>query len=90
MERSSFDETLDIISGMLDDNFNADDPDNDEPRFKVNQAILCLQTGYLLVEFPDVQAFMEEDWFEEEAIFCGGSEEKTGSSAYFIPIKYLI
>lgn len=90
MERSSFDETLDIIFGMLDDSFNADDPDNDESRFKVNQAISCLQTGYMLVEFPDVQAFMEEDWFEEEAIFCGGSEEKTGSSAYFIPIKYLI
>jgi hypothetical protein len=33
---------------------------------------------------------MEEDWFDDEALFCGGSEDKTGSSAYFIPIKRII
>lgn len=74
-----------MISGMLDDSYNPDDPDNDEQRFTVNQAILCLQTGYLLVEFPGVEQFINEDWFKKEAIFYGGS-----ASGYFIPIKYLI
>lgn len=90
MKQTRFDEAIDIISGMLDDNYGPAFPDNKETRFLINQGIWCLQNGYLLVEFPDAQEFMDKDWFEEEAIFCGGSEEKTGSSAYFIPIKYLI
>jgi hypothetical protein len=46
--------------------------------------------SYVLVQWPESQELMEEDWFDEEAIFCGGSEDKTGSSAYFVPIKRLI
>lgn len=42
---------------------------------------------YVLVQWPWSQEFMEEDWFQDEAIFCGGSEDKTGSSAYFIPVN---
>jgi hypothetical protein len=75
MEQTRFDKTIDIISNMLDNSYNSDDSDNDETRFLVNQGIWCLQNGYLLVEFPDVQKFMDEDWFEEEAIFCGGSDK---------------
>jgi hypothetical protein len=33
---------------------------------------------------------MLEEWFEEEAILALGSEDRTGSSAYFIPIKRII
>ena len=45
---------------------------------------------YILVQWPDSQEFMEEEWFEEEAILALGSEDKTGSSAYFIPIKRFV
>ena len=45
---------------------------------------------YILVQWPESQEYMEEEWFEEEAILALGSEEKTGSSAYFIPIKRII
>jgi hypothetical protein len=63
-----------------------------EPETKqaVDNVIDCARTGYVLVKWPQSQEYMEEDWFDEEAIFCGGSEEKTGSSAYFIPINRVI
>ena len=38
-------------------------------------------TEYVLVPFPDVQKFMEKEWFETEA-FIVVSDEITG---YFIP-----
>jgi len=38
---------------------------------------------YILITFPDVQEYMEEEWFDEEAIL--EVEGKFGSSAYFIP-----
>lgn len=44
--------------------------------------------AYVLVEWPDSQVFMDEDWFEEEAIL--DTEAKFGSSAYFIPLKRII
>jgi hypothetical protein len=37
---------------------------------------------YVLVQWPDSQALMEYDWFEEE---CSLADEKFGSSAYFVP-----
>lgn len=49
---------------------------------------------YYLVQWPESQEIMEESWFNEEAIFAFGSEEKIGSCAYFIPChlydEYLI
>ena len=56
----------------------------------VTTLLNCIDEGYCLIQWPESQEYMEEEWFEEEAIFCGGSEDKTGSSAYFIPIKRLI
>ena len=43
---------------------------------------------YILIEWPESQDYMVESWFDEEAIFVSGSE--TGSSAYFVPIKYIM
>lgn len=56
----------------------------------VESLINALENGYLLVEWPDSQDFMEEEWFEDEAILALGSEDKTGGSAYFIPIRRMI
>lgn len=39
---------------------------------------------YALVLWPDVQEFMDEPWFETEAILSS-----EGSANYFIPIKRL-
>ena len=43
--------------------------------------------SYVLVEWPSSQLYMEEEWFQEEAILALGCEEQVGSSAYFIPIN---
>ena len=40
---------------------------------------------YVLVPFPEVQEYMEEQWFYNEAILAVGAENKVGTSAYFIP-----
>jgi len=37
-----------------------------------------MNNTYILIEFPDVQEYMEEKWFNEEAILGD-------SSSYFIP-----
>jgi hypothetical protein len=44
-----------------------------------------MNSYYVLVEWPDSQDFMDEDWFRDEAIFI--NDEKVGDSAYFIPLK---
>jgi hypothetical protein len=49
-----------------------------------------IKTTYFLVEWPTSQDYMEEEWFDNEAILALGSEEITGSSAYFIPTHYII
>lgn len=49
-----------------------------------------MKSSYVLVNWPDSQEYMEESWFGDEAILALGSEEKTGSSAYFIPLQRYI
>jgi hypothetical protein len=45
---------------------------------------------YVLIQWPESQSFMEEPWFDDEAILALGAEEQTGSSAYFIPEERLL
>jgi len=47
-----------------------------------------LEEAYILVLWPESQMYMEEDWFQEEAVL--EYECKYGSSAYFIPLKYML
>lgn len=49
-----------------------------------------MNENYVLVRWPESQNFMECDWFREEAILALGHEDKTGSSAYFIPESRLL
>lgn len=44
-----------------------------------------MENTYVLVEFPESQEYMEEDWFAEEAVLHVGLP-----SAYFIPEHRLI
>lgn len=47
--------------------------------------------GFTVVEWPHSQDYMEEPWFEEEAILINGGNlyEIHGDSAYLIPNEYL-
>lgn len=56
----------------------------------LSQAIDDLQEGYEVISFPEVQEYMEQDWFDKEAILTMGAEDKFGSSAYFIPKNRLL
>ena len=59
------------------------------PLSRENLAILrerLREQSYILVQWPESQ-----DWISnKKAIFCGGSEDKTGDSAYFVPINLYI
>lgn len=90
MEKQSFDDVIEILGACIYDSFPPEDSANNEIRQSINNLINCAIDGYVLVEWPESQEYMEEDWFDEEAIFCGGSEDTTGSSSYFIPIKYVV
>ena len=46
-----------------------------------------INSNYVLVQWPESQNYMEEEWFRDEAILALGSEDRTGSSAYFIPLE---
>jgi hypothetical protein len=43
---------------------------------------------YVLVPWPDSRDYMEEDWFQNEAILASGSGIKCDvHNSYFIPFK---
>lgn len=62
----------------------------ENPEIKIDSSIVdnfisAAEYGYVLVEWPESQDLMDEDWFDEEAVLSS-----TGSSAYFVPIKRLL
>lgn len=87
---SNFENAIEVIGQAVFELLPVENPANDETRQSVHNLIDAASNGYVLVQWPESQEFMEEEWFEEEAILALGSEDKTGSSAYFIPIKRII
>ncbi len=55
---------------------------------ETQRLLTSLNEAYVIVQWPESQEFMEEEWFDEEAIL--DVEGKFGSSAYFIPLKRVI
>ena len=45
---------------------------------------------YALVPFPESQEYMEEDWFQDEAILALAVEASVESSTYFIPVHRIL
>jgi len=79
-ENTNYEKAMEAIGQALFEMYGKDTPES------VLNLLDNIQDSYVLAEFPASQDYMDL----EEAIFCGGSEEKTGSSAYFVPIKYVI
>ncbi len=90
MKQTNFELAKEVIGQAIFDLLPPEDPENDESREAVNSLINAVEEGYILVQWPESQDLMEEEWFEEEAILALGSEDKTGSSAYFVPIKRIV
>jgi hypothetical protein len=90
MNTSIIDLAVDCIKKAIDNVLSCEDSNNHDIRESIHSLLDCAEQGYILVEWPDSQQYMDEDWFDEDAILALGSENKTGSSAYFIPIKRII
>lgn len=87
MKQTNFEKIIDTINFALDtgdaDKYSSNEED-------VKNFLEISEDSYCLVQWPESQEYMKEEWFDEEAILALGSEDKTGSAAYFIPIKRLI
>ena len=90
MNQSNYENAIEVIGQAVFELLPPEDPYNDNGRDNVQSLLNCCEDCYCLIQWPDTLEYMEEDWFEEEAILALGSEEKTGAAAYFIPIKRLV
>lgn len=90
MKQTNFELAKEVIGQAIFDLLPPEDPENDESREAVNSLINAVEEGYILVQWPESQDLMEEEWFDKEAILALGSEDKTGSSAFFVPIKRVV
>ena len=70
---SNFEEAIEVIGQAVFELLPPEDPKNDETRKVVNNLLNAAKEGYVLVQWPESQEFMEEEWFEEEAILALGS-----------------
>ena len=81
---TNFEKAMECVGQALFEQYDKNLPN------EVKTLLTAIHKSYVLVAWPESQTFMDEDWFKNEAIFCGGSEDKTGDSAYFIPINRII
>lgn len=64
---------------------------SDMPQEVKDRIISSLETideAYVLVQWPESQELMEESWFDKEAIL--DVKGTFGSSAYFVPLRYML
>jgi hypothetical protein len=90
MKTTPLEDAIEVIGQAISEMMPVEDSTFDEVFKIINTFLQCGMDGYVLVEWPDSQEYMEEEWFEDEAILALGAEEQTGSSAYFIPIKRIV
>jgi hypothetical protein len=71
--------------GMLIDNYTIEEQEEHQEDFKerCDEIVELVEETYTLVSWPDSQEYMDEEWFEEEAVL-----HPNEPSAYFIPTKY--
>lgn len=50
---------------------------------RLNPLLEYIENSYVLIYWPESQDFMEEEWFNKEAIL-------SENSSYFIPVKRLL
>jgi len=84
MSETNFEIAMEAIGQAVFEIFDKNTP------IEVSTLLSNMEDCYVLVQWPESQDLMEEEWFDEEAILALGLEDKTGSSAYFVPIKRII
>jgi hypothetical protein len=83
----NFNNALEIIGQAI---FDYTDIENfpEESKQLVNNYIELSANSYIRIEWPESQEYMEEKWFNKEAIL--DNSNNTTSSTYFIPLKRII
>jgi hypothetical protein len=72
-----------VISNLIYKTYPIEDSESSAIIKRVNDFLSLASDSYLLIEWPDVQDYMEENWFDNEAIL-------SESSSYLIPLKRII
>jgi len=83
-KNSRFKHIIGLISKALNLRYSIDDIDTDPDLKSIMHLLALAKIGYVLVPWPKSQEYMEQAWFEEEAILA------LESASYFIPIKRLL
>lgn len=90
---NKFDEAIEVIGSALfeyleGDTSNSTDSDAKDTYELVHRLLAMLPNAYVVVEWPESQELMEEEWFDNEAVF--DIDCKFGHSAYLVPLKRVL
>lgn len=81
-------ETIDLIRTAVEKEYPLGwDSKNDKIRESVADLLDTIDSSYVHVAWPESQEYMEQDWFEEEAVL--DVDAHTGS-CYFIPLARVL
>lgn len=69
---TNFEQAIEVISQAISELLPVEDSQNDEVRANVHSLLNCAEDGYILVQWPESQEFMEEEWFEENPDYNPG------------------
>ena len=80
---------IDGIQEHREKHFPVENIENATIRQEIDEVISTISNSYVFVEWPNSQQYMDEPWFDKEAILAQDMGD-IGSGAYFIPLKRLI
>ena len=83
---SKLDDIIEIIGAVIHET-SIDDVDKIVVK-DITTLLAVLPDTYILVEWPESQELMEEEWFDDEAVL--DVDCKFGDSAYFVPLKRVL
>jgi hypothetical protein len=76
--------TIEYLHAVIEDRYPLGwNTKNDKIRVSATKLLDLIDEAYVHVEWPETQDFMEEDWFEEEAVL---DVDSPIGSCYFIPL----
>lgn len=87
---TNLDNILYALGDLLHELFPPEDTSHNPMKESIRTFLNTAANSYVLVEWPELQEFMEEEWFQAEAVCAVGSEDRFGSATYFIPLKRVI
>lgn len=81
---------IEVVGQAVHEHLSTGKPEDKKALEEISSIFGTIQNAEILVQWPESQDFMEEEWFDEEATLALGNEDEVGSSAYYIPLKRII